>query len=759
MGIFSSKKKHYVSTSVVRVVEDSLVPDIKLTALVESIMGDTGITETLIDTALNSKFRNFEKMYRKAAAGDYVYGLPDVKILDSTAGHGAAQTVIESIVGQAVTLEYIHFRPPNNVHLGWQEVTENYGYVADNNELTVLSATKGFPVYLNKLVARHYVDGAATEGTGEDAEAAPAIPEITARGIWGDSPSAGYMPDRWSGAIAGFTSLVKDQEWLEGAGYDEGVEVHYRWEDAEGETYDEFLVIDLTAYDPDLEYYQAKYRYNPGSGEVIKYWTYQPDDGLYPTLDSVFDLNYVAPGTHFPFIMFRSNHENRTADELMETAEFKSTEALLKTVGIDFKTLGDNIHENPDVADVEQAVMMMGVPIDTENEIEIEYLFRYFTQIDALTPGSTETFMEQQSKLTYARNSSYAMEIADADFRLIISYDDIRKRLRAGTIGPVGTYTNSTSPYVVGDNPLYPPRPGGSGTLRYLRKQVSTGVYEEICIDNPIARYDIYRGKGVMADEETGTFLIPLDYEIARTLPLLDREALYYRSLHLVFNSRITKKVKWYQRGAFKILLIIVAVVIAFYTGQFEAIIAAASVGAAAVAVAVITLIIKAIVVQLIFKLVVEAVGPELAFVIALVAAAYGVFTDFSTTMGGMLIDAKTLVGAALGLANEAMTVGMKEKFAEYNGDLQEFNLMTEQKWEELEEVSKLLDTHSLLNPFAFIGQAPRTIFGERPDAYFYRTVHAGNVGVLSLNIIENFVSASLTLPDIDSTIGDTFYA
>jgi hypothetical protein len=49
----------------------------------------------------------------------------------------------------------MHFRPLNNTHQAWKHLTENLGYDHATNEITSLSTTKGFPVFLNKIVAVH----------------------------------------------------------------------------------------------------------------------------------------------------------------------------------------------------------------------------------------------------------------------------------------------------------------------------------------------------------------------------------------------------------------------------------------------------------------------------------------------------------------------------------------------------------------------------------------------------------------------------
>ena len=48
----------------------------------------------------------------------------------------------------------------------------------------------------------------------------------------------------------------------------------------------------------------------------------------------------------------------------------------------------------------------------------------------------------------------------------------------------------------------------------------------------------------------------------------------------------------------------------------------------------------------------------------------------------------------------------------------------------------------------------PLIIWGEKPDDFYNRTVHSGNVGVLGLDAIESFCDIRLKLPEIQDTIG-----
>jgi hypothetical protein len=97
----------------------------------------------------------------------------------------------------------------------------------------------------------------------------------------------------------------------------------------------------------------------------------------------------------------------------------------------------------------------------------------------------------------------------------------------------------------------------------------------------------------------------------------------------------------------------------------------------------------------------------------------------------------------------------LKDAFADWNKELQEFNLMKDELWEELEDLQKALLLPLNVDPLTFVDLQPLTIWGENPDQYYGRTVHSGNIGVESLQIVENFVPFSLRLPTTVQTLGD----
>jgi len=85
----------------------------------------------------------------------------------------------------------------------------------------------------------------------------------------------------------------------------------------------------------------------------------------------------------------------------------------------------------------------------------------------------------------------------------------------------------------------------------------------------------------------------------------------------------------------------------------------------------------------------------------------------------------------------------------ELQKEMEEFQLYASDMNQELEDLEDELNYDSWVTPYEFIRGEPMFIPNETPDAYFNRTIHAGNIGTLSLSAAENFVDNALTLPKL----------
>ena len=162
--------------------------------------------------------------------------------------------------------------------------------------------------------------------------------------------------------------------------------------------------------------------------------------------------------------------------------------------------------------------------------------------------------------------------------------------------------------------------------LNYSIKKVGLNFYDEIRVYNLSMRYMVWGDyHTTIGDDSKELMLVPLDKSITDTYSNKDNEELFQRSMHFVFNSRETRKVKWYQQDWFGDLLKVGAIVLTIATGFSEGgflLEAASAVTASAYAVAaaiILTEIAIAYTVKVAFTLFVKMVGVDVAFIASLI--------------------------------------------------------------------------------------------------------------------------------------------
>jgi hypothetical protein len=744
MGIFSSKYVTQVGTSVSRVIEDDSIPQSVKTGSIKAIFNEGNLPDYVMEELVNSIGVRAERMYSYAEK-NYVHGLPSGEVYSSTQGRQQVEAVIEAFEGQQVLIEYSRFGPPNTLHIGWVTLVQQYGYNQSTNELAVLSAQKGFPVYLDDM---QVVVPASQADTFE----------VGSLDQWGTSASAGYTPERL--ANTGFLSRLTGPSPILKSTTASEVQllVTYVWEkqtpilpatvpprfktSIEKET----LTIVPSGFDDEADYFHAKYTFN----DQTKYWMYRYGAGTYPTLDAVFINGPEVSGSYFPFAYFRYNKQSVISNKT--TPAYQTSKKLVKYLGIDYDTMAETIDENPDIADVEQAMLVMAVPATSTNPIEARYLFEYFDTLHyAMGGGIWSGLTSITSRFLGNEPAKHTIVIQDAQFKMALTNGGIHKKIAAGSIGKVGTHNNSFVSENV-DTEFVDLESGVVTTTttsiksHVYRRQIATGLYEEITVSNLKMTYYVFGNYTTVGDENDDILLIPIDRTISQNYSIGDREVLYSRSLHFVFNSRVVTKVKWYQRGVFKALLFIVAVIITIYNPP-AGLAALQLTGAALVIAAVIITLVVGQVFQVAFRLFVKAFGADVAQAIAIIALIYGGYRVFQN--GGSLQG--TWASELLQISSGLQSAALQDKFSDLLEQQDQFNLFVEEQEALLESAQKLLETTSFLSPYV--------IFGEKPEDFYNRTIHYGNIGTLGITAISSYVDIALTLPTLNDTVGEEIYA
>jgi len=742
MGLFSSQHVTTVGTSVVRVIQDDMVPKASRTGTLKALFQNGDIPEYMMEEVISSIGVRAENMYGYAERA-YTHGLPSGEVFSSTQGRAAVEAVIEGLEGRQVLIEYSHFGPPNALHIGWMNLVSSFGYDQYTNELTTVTASKGVPVYLKDMVV---VVPSSMAGTFQQG----------ALDQWGTAATAGFTPDRLSNAPSVVNIPKQSPITYSDTSADLHVKVTMTWETKATATVpkqikEESFNLSVSGYAGTADYFHAKYSY----GNTVKYWMYRNKSGTYPTLDSVYVEKPAEAGSYFPFAYFRYNKQSVITNKT--TDAYKTTKKMVKYLGMDFDTIATTIDENPNIGDVEQAVLMLAVPAISTDPMESRYLFDYFDNMYYALEGvgaDAEFLSDAELAKLSGLAPAHTQIIKDKQFKMALSNNGIYKKMIAGSIGAVDTYknelittfyeedwTNETSGQVM--TIQYPI------TIHKYRHQITDGLYEEVAVHRLQMQYYVYENYTSTADENDPILLIPIDRDVTQYYSVPDKETLYSRSLHFVFNSRVVTEVKWYQTGLFQILMIVIAIVITIYTyGAGEGTIAVA-LGLTGTSALIATIVINLIIGQLMaigFKLFVKVVGVDVATIVAVIAIVVGGYQIIQAGGVSGAPWATTMLQVASGLQGAVLNAKMAGLVDEYN----DFTDYTKTKDEELKKAQELLDSTSILSPFV--------IFGEPPEGFYNRTVHSGNIGILGINAISSYVDIALTLPKLKDTLGEEAY-
>ena len=595
------------------------------------------------------------------------------------------------------------------------------------------------------------------------------------------------------------------------------------------------------------EYYQAQYTdnkgdhgywiYNPSTGSnVALNAVFSPPDyvnpgdyfpiimfrsnGLNPNADRTKKPYTEDEDGNITYKRWTNNDGNYMGDAYMQmrTEVWDGSTALCDEIGFDFEEMGKQIYageyyipeserdesgewmERPDpgsdgpnqgngryddrAEDIQQAVMIMGVPITTNHEIDVRYLYDWFDDIrkqlpvnagyfDPVTPftgGNFTSLFPQSTTLSGGKKDLFVIAFSDADFELRLSFDDISSRIQSGVLtAPPQGEDESASAFADRQDPVYTntfmdvdtagvaypsgQAPAGVSTriARVIRKKLpDIDQYIELIIVNPRFKYPIdSEVQAPFGNGNDGRLLVPLNMEIAKNYRFADKEVLYSRSLHMVFNSHTIEKKKWYQQGWFQVVMFVVAVVIAIYFPWLgPAVMGATAFGAATVTQIFILAVIQAAIttygINLLVTYAVEILGVEVALLLAVVVAVATGYIDFDSTF--TLVQNADAFLKAVTMFTEAWKFKTAEEMEQLLEDVAKQVEINDALTKEMQRVEEELSPAIDLDLYANIRKTPFLIPNEAPEDYFKRTLET-NPGVESLKLVQNFLDTSLKLP------------
>lgn len=292
----------------------------------------------------------------------------------------------------------------------------------------------------------------------------------------------------------------------------------------------------------------------------------------------------------------------------------------------------------------------------------------------------------------------------------------------------------------------------------YHGKSVSYNAYDELA-----TRGDAVTGPKVTDDAigESG-FIIPLEWQTFRELSLFNRQDLSECCNYLVVNSWQKVKIRWYQKGWFKVFLQIVVIIIVIicyiYSGPGGS--AASSAGsaltssasAAAAAKAVVMAVIASVVTNLVLKMLSpiltkmfgETFGTILSAVIAVIASVICCgYVSGAQLSWGELCSPKVL----LSMTNAAGNAYIDLRNQAMENMLGQHTAMMDTLQERMEKIES--NTEELFGVSGFWSQVLKQmeVLVETPEQYLTRTLLVGSdICQQSMDMLYDFPKLSLSL-------------
>lgn len=511
-----------------------------------------------------------------------------------------------------------------------------------------------------------------------------------------------------------------------------------------------------------------------------QYFLYRIGKGTYPVIDAwVQEAGFAAP--YYPAIPLRVNNVDMCAENKQDTELYKTSKKFLDRVGIDIDEMAESLNDNESIDDIDFAFVTFGVQLNVKSQEGKRYLFEFFQYLRGITSPGTTKQTHSNWKLAYAAGNQstppainavqvYSEKNRADNHDIKLQWDYIDTTLKTGLVFPnakigdvdiVMSGTREEFSFRNLDLTL-------DSSKLYARRQVDANTYEELEISGLYYENFIYKGKSVSIsaydafhDPDEEGFIVPLNQQIIRQMSLRDVTDLAYHCCHMVLNCYKVVKKKWYQSGFFKIIMVIVAIVITVVSWGSAAPAAGSLIGivfGGMIAAGGIMLILAAtlyvlammILMQILTKVSTQLFGEKWGAVFAAVAAFvignWGNLANIATT--GFTATQIIQAGTALLNAYGGYVQGeLKDVYKDITKLQDEF----EKKFNELEDMmEKMLGTNTDLIDIQGMTDATYQMYFEPMDQFLARTLLTGNdIAELTNGQVTEFSALGLRLPTI----------
>lgn len=602
-----------------------------------------------------------------------------------------------------------------------------------------------------------------------------------------------------------------ETDWI--ADYNETTgEMQIQYEDLSTET------ISVPGFSRTANYVVAYYTQgdtgvDPEDGNPLVF-LYRIGDGN-ATLDALY-VSGSSNAEFFPAIPLRINNKP------ISHADFEDEYPLIekaykRAFGGKLVELLDSIEDNENIDDVDHATVVFGVEITTQEKCGLRYLYQFFK---SLIPGQANTPLQFATHMKEL--GSFCTNVATIDDWLTDNLGGTTPAV-VGYKGPPGTSTlkvSGTDPLMahhdirlswitideefhsglgkVGvkrgdlwfeDRPTLnisgqPKRIGspdsgittyvGAYKLPYSRLFWQTGddTYKVLHLFGMVHQNFVYGSKAVelstsdalSGDDEEG-FIVPLHYPTLAKMPLVQSNQLALSNRHVVFNCYQIVKIRWYERGIFKILIsVVLSIVMSFiFPGAVGLLGTALQVGTflgfngmtAIIVGAAVNALASMVLMTIIEKAAIAIFGEAWGRLIGQIVAFITVQAVHNFAMGagftvdwGQLMRMENLM-KLLNSATQGVSGWIQGEMVGIQDDMTQAQKDFKSDWEDLEK--KAFDAlgagGGVIDPLMFTQSQSRFLDLESRDAFLQRTLMTGTDLIdLSMTMIEDFAELNLTV-------------
>ena len=481
-----------------------------------------------------------------------------------------------------------------------------------------------------------------------------------------------------------------------------------------------------------------------------------------------------------------------------------------------YNDLIDSLADNPSLEQIDHAWAVFGVSLSTKQQDGIRYLYEFFEDLANNTVSTLGAYKSPSAYETAwaafvvaaqaTTNDEFGGEILVRPIPPVVQEYTFTINASGGTQDwlfnttitakgggqVVGTGFHARSNGKVGNSWLYAkstvtlsvPTFNNDGVTVYspsvttviaFGKQVTTDNWVEYEFFDLTHINNVYQGitattpatTVIASTDENSSFIVPLTETVLKDLTLIRRTQLSLECSFLVVNYYDKQTIPWYSTGFFQIVLVVVIIVVAVYTGYIGPESAGvfgtnAAVGAtlgftgtaAIVAGAIVNAVGAAIVAGMITNAAIRAFGQEFGQVVGFIASAIAI-NAMSSNGPFSLANTWTEMTKADNLIRMSMS-GIQQYGNYMQSQAMKLNAETQALLEEtntaLKEINLLMQ--ELLGD---TGVDAKTITDamryatENPEQFLSRTTMTGTeIAETSIKLVEDFPAPQLALPYLD---------